>query len=54
MNHRMAVPLLKAAQTAWKSDSRWETYLAVLAGLGGVFLLGRELWQLRAAWAEKN
>jgi hypothetical protein len=47
MNHKMAVPFLKTAQAAWKSDSRAETYLAVAAGFVGVFLLAREAWQLK-------
>lgn len=54
MNHRAAVPLLKAAQTAWKSESRWETYLAVLAAGGAVFLVAREVWRLKAVWSEKD
>lgn len=54
MNHRTAVPLLKTARTAWESDSRWETYLAVVVGAVGVFLLAREAWRLRAVWTDKN
>lgn len=50
MNHKMAVPLLKTAQTAWNSDSRWETYLAFATGAAGVFLLAREAWQLKKAF----
>mgnify|MGYP006277978637 CR=1 FL=1 len=47
MNHKMAVPFLKVARTAWESDSRWETYLAVGAGTIGAALLAREAWQLK-------
>lgn len=47
MNHRMAVPFLKVAKTAWESESRWETYLALAAGAVGAFLLAREAWQLK-------
>lgn len=43
----MAVPLLKTARTAWESESRWETYLAVATAAAGVFLLAREAWQLK-------
>ena len=54
MNHRAAVPLLKTAQTAWKSDSRWESYLAVVVGAVGLFIVAREVWRLRAVWTDKN
>lgn len=54
MNHKAAVPLLKTAQAAWQSESRAETYLAVLVGSVGLFLVARELWQFRAVWTGKN
>lgn len=54
MNHRAAVPLLKMARTAWESDSRWETYLAVIVGTVGLFIVAREVWQLKAVWSDKN
>ncbi|MFD1687638.1 hypothetical protein [Halobellus litoreus] len=54
MNHRAAVPMLKTARAAWESESRAESYLAVLVGAAGAFLLARELWRLRAVWTGKN
>lgn len=54
MNHRAAVPLLKTAKAAWESDSRAETYLAVLFGSVGLLLVSREVWRLRAIWTENN
>lgn len=51
MNHRAAVPLLKTAKAAWSSESRLASVLAVVVGLAGVFLLGREVWRLRAVWS---
>jgi len=54
MDYRAAVPMLKAARKAWESDSRMETYLAVLAGSAGLLLIGRELWQFRTLWTANN
>lgn len=54
MNHRTAVPMLKTAQAAWQSESRAETYLAVVVGSAALFLLGREVWRLKAVWTDKN
>lgn len=54
MNHRAAVPMLKTARTAWESESRAETYLAVVVGAAGLFVLAREAWRLKAVWADKN
>lgn len=51
MNHRAAVPMLKAAQTAWRSESRIETYLALAFLLAGMVLLGREVWRLKRIWS---
>jgi hypothetical protein len=46
--------MLKTALTAWKSESRAETYLAVVVGAAGAFLLAREVWRLKAVWSDKN
>lgn len=54
MNHRAAVPMLKTAQAAWQSESRVETYLAVVVGSVGLFLVGREVWRFWTIWADKN
>lgn len=54
IDYRAAVPALKTAQAAWKSDSRAESYLAVLAGSIGLFLIGREVWRFWAIWTENN
>lgn len=54
IDHRAAVPALKAAQAAWKSDSRAGSYLAVLAGAVAVFLIAREVWRFWAIWTENN
>jgi len=54
MDYRTAVPMLKTAQAAWASESRVETYLAVLVGSVGLFLVLREVWQFRAIWTDKN
>ena len=54
MNHRSAVPLLKTARAAWESESRWETYLALVFGVTGLFLIAREIKAMRAVWTDKN
>jgi hypothetical protein len=54
MNHRAAIPLLKTAQAAWQSESRMETYIAILAGVAGLFVVGREVWRFWTIWADKN
>lgn len=54
MNHRAAVPMLKTAQAAWASESRAETYLAVVVGAVGLFLVAREAWRLWSVWTGKN
>jgi len=54
VNHRAAVPLLKTARAAWESESRVETYVAVVVGAAGAFLLARELWRFRGIWSDKN
>lgn len=54
MNHRTAIPLLKTAQAAWASESRLESYVAVVVGLAGVFLLAREAWRFKQVWSDKN
>ena len=54
MDYRTAVPMLKTARSAWASESRAETYLAVLVGAVGLFLVAREVWQFRAIWTGKN
>jgi hypothetical protein len=54
MNHRAAIPLLRTAREAWESESRWETYLAIVVGLAAIFLLAREAWRLKGLWTDKN
>ena len=54
IDYRAAVPALKTAKAAWQSESRVESYLAVLAGSVGLILIGRETWRFRAIWTENN
>lgn len=54
MNHRTAVPMLKTARAAWESESRLQSYLAVVVASAGLFLLAREAWRLKAVWTDKN